>query len=133
MNEPCCNANGGRSATKSAAYCPACDVYETTDEITLTMDVPGAKSEDVDIRLEEGVLTVHAPVRRAECAGQRTLYREYGVGDYVRTFQIGGPIDRDRIEATLANGVLIVRVPKSEAARPRKIAVSGAAPHASDN
>ena len=132
MNESCCNTNG-RPAAKSATYTPACDVYETTDEITLSLDVPGSRSEDVDIRLEEGVLTVQAPVRRAERAGQRALYREYGVGDYVRTFQIGGPIDRDRIEATLTNGVLIVRVPKSEAARPRKIAVTGAAPNPSDN
>jgi HSP20 family protein len=132
MNESCCNANG-RPSAKSATYTPACDVYETTDEITLSLDVPGSRSEDVDIRLEEGVLTVQAPVRRAERAGQRALYREYGVGDYVRTFQIGGPIDRDRIEATLTNGVLIVRVPKSEAARPRKIAVTGAAPNPSDN
>lgn len=132
MNESCCNANG-RPAANSATYSPACDVYETTDEITLTLDVPGARSEDVDIRLEEGALTVHAPVRRAERIGQRALYREYGVGDYVRTFQIGGPIDRDRIEAKLSNGVLIVRVPKSEAARPRKIAVTGGALSPSDN
>ena len=132
MNESCCNTNG-RTTAKSATYTPACDVYESTDQITLTLDVPGTRSEDVDIRLEEGVLTIAAAVRRPDRPGQRALYREYGVGDYSRSFQIGGPIDRDRIEATLVNGVLTVRLPKSEAARPRKIAVTGAGPTPSDN
>jgi len=54
------------------------------------------------------------------------LVREYGVGDYFRSFEVGEGIDADKIEASVQQGVLTLRLPKSAAAKPRKIAVRGA-------
>jgi HSP20 family molecular chaperone IbpA len=110
--------------TRSAAYTPRADVLETDDAFWVRADLPGVRPDGVSLHCQEGQL-----VLRARCeprhAGKRPLLWEYGVGDYVRTFALGGQVDTTRIEANLADGVLTVRLPKTEAARPRRIPVKG--------
>lgn len=105
-------------------YRPNVDIIEKADELLLLADVPGARGEDIDIQYEKGELTLRARVRPrqgTECAG--FVACEYGVGDLERTFQIGEGIDAARIQAECANGVLTLHLPKTEAVKPRKIAV----------
>lgn len=105
-------------------YSPNVDIVETDNELLLVADVPGVRSEDVDINYEQGLLTLHARVRpRQDEAKTNFVYREYGVGDYYRSFQIGEGIDAQKIEAELKGGVLTLHLPKAEAAQPRKIEV----------
>ncbi|MBX3357689.1 MAG: Hsp20/alpha crystallin family protein [Phycisphaeraceae bacterium] len=101
---------------------PAVDILETRDEVLVLADMPGVAAGGVDIDFEDGVLTVHGRVGPRE-AGGKPLLREYGVGDFERTFQIGQSIDASSISAELSGGVLTVTMPKSAASRPRKIQV----------
>ena len=105
-------------------YRPNVDIIERTDELLLVADMPGVRSEDIDIQYENGLLSIQGrvqPRQRADCAG--FLSCEYGVGDFERSFQIGEGIDASRIQAECSAGVLTLHLPKTEAVKPRKIAV----------
>ncbi|MBX3393899.1 MAG: Hsp20/alpha crystallin family protein [Phycisphaerae bacterium] len=107
-------------------YSPAVDIFEEPDAMVLVADVPGATPDGVDIQFERGNLTIEAAVRpRREDARTRYLLREYGVGNYRRTFEVNEQVDVSKITAKLENGVLTITMPKAEAVRPKKIAVKG--------
>jgi len=101
---------------------PACDVYENNDEILLVADVPGVTADTLDVSLEKGELSVRAR-RNASFEGGAALAGEYGDCDYHRRFAVPGGIDAGKISAELKNGVLWLHLPKSEAYKPRQIAV----------
>lgn len=121
------NRQNGTPATveaPSACYTPRVDLVELEDAFILYADMPGVKPEDLDIRFENGELTLHG--KCAALAGQRNvLAAEYGVGDYYRAFSLGQHLDAEKISAELKQGVLTLRVPKAEVVRPRKIQVQG--------
>ena len=104
-------------------YQPNVDILEKQDELTVLADVPGVRGEDVDIHFENGTLTIRGKVEPRQ--GEETDYmlREYGVGDFYRTFQVSESIDGAGINAELSNGVLILHLPKVEAVKPRRIEV----------
>ncbi len=104
-------------------YVPAVDIIEKGDELLLMADVPGARAEGIDIQYERGLLTIQARVNARQPEGTSYTLREYGVGDFVRTFHVGETIDTTRIQAQLSQGVLTLHLPKAEAAKTRKIAV----------
>jgi HSP20 family protein len=103
---------------------PRVDVMETENEVMLLADLPGVKSGDVDVRFENGELTIHGR-RFASNANKKRALTEYEPTHYHRSFRLTEDIAADRIEAELKAGVLTVRLPKAEAAKPRKIAVKG--------
>ena len=105
-------------------YSPPVDILEKGDEILLIADVPGTKSEDIDIQFEDGMLTVHAKVNPRYPEGVEFLQQEYGVGDYLRTFQVSEAIDASKISAEYENGVLTLHLPKAASLRRRKIEVT---------
>jgi HSP20 family protein len=105
-------------------FTPRVDIYETDQELTLYADLPGARPEDVDLRYEQGQLFLHGRVQPRQ-QQVNFLLREYDEGDFYRVFDIHESIDSTRIEAEFKNGVLIVHLPKVEAARPRQITVRG--------
>jgi HSP20 family molecular chaperone IbpA len=103
-------------------YTPRVDIRESADELTLVADMPGVEADGVDINLENGELTLHGRVNPRH-AGIGSLYSEYGIGDFHRAFRLSSEIDSARITANVKNGVLTVHLPKSDAAKPRKIEV----------
>lgn len=132
----CCNgaacttdeASGKRdnapAARSVATYIPAMDVTESPDAFIATLNVPGVSPDSVAINLEHGVLHVTATVLpRGPKSVDGFLHREYGVGDYVRTFYVGDNIDQTRIEAAYAAGVLTVTLPKAKNSLARKIEI----------
>src|ERR1700752_1749886 len=100
---------------------PPADIYETRDSIVVLADMPGVAPDGVDITLERRVLTIRGRSAANEHAGYQRGYNEYADGDYERSFTLSENIDRDRIEATLKNGVLHLVLPKAETAKARKI------------
>lgn len=105
-------------------YRPNVDILERTDELTILADMPGASAEDVEIQFENGTLTLHAKVKERQSQETSYVLDEYGTGDFHRTFQVSEIIDSARIHAEYKDGVLIVHLPKTEAVKPRKIAVN---------
>jgi HSP20 family molecular chaperone IbpA len=115
---------GGPEPTRTAqVYRPNVDILELPDELVIRADLPGVSSDRIEIHFEDGSLTLKGQVgARPEPRGGYVL-REYGVGDFHRVFAVNEQVDAARINAEYADGVLTVRLPKVEAARPRKIAV----------
>jgi HSP20 family protein len=109
-------------STRGVTFTPRVDIYETESELTLLADVPGVTSADVDLRFEKGELILHARVQ-PRLGDQKFIVQEYEEGDFYRAFAIHETIDASRIEAECKNGVLIVHLPKTEAARPKQIRV----------
>ena len=107
-------------------YTPKVDIYETEDVIILLADMPGVSEEDVDITLEKNILTVSGYLSDAGHEGYGLAYREYGEGDYERTFALSDEVDRNKIEASMKDGVLKLTLPKAEEMKTRKIAVKSA-------
>ena len=105
-------------------YRPNVDILEQDEELLVLADVPGAKSDAIDVKFEDGTLEISAAVTPRRGDGQTSLLQEYGIGDYYRSFRISEAIDAAKISAEYADGVLTLHLPKAEALKPRKIAVS---------
>ena len=103
---------------------PRVDILETEHALVLLADLPGVKPSDVDVRFENGELTIHGR-RTPSNAGKRRALWEYEPAHYHRAFRLSEDVAADQIEAELKNGVLTVRLPKAEAAKPRRINVKG--------
>ncbi len=120
-------AGGGVATERTRTgriYMPNVDISEDREGLTLYADLPGAGDEDVSVTLENDVLTIEAKVSPpAKVGDHRLSYAEYGVGDYFRAFTITEPIDRDRIEAKMKDGVLRIVLPKKEEAKPKQIKI----------
>jgi HSP20 family protein len=91
--------------------------------LEVRIDLPGAKPENVSVETKDGVLTVSAKVEHRKETNAKALLREYGVGDYYRSFRLGRDIAADRIGAEFKDGVLTLQLPKEERAKTKKIAV----------
>lgn len=104
-------------------YRPDVDIVEKGDELIIFADMPGVKPDDIDIKFEDGTLTLYGRVTDDRVLREQFLLQEFGMGNYYRTFRISEQIDASRIEADMAGGVLTLHLPKSEQAKPRKIKV----------
>ncbi len=112
---------------KERLYSPAVDIFEQGGEIVLRAEMPGVDEKSVDITIEKNLLSIAGRVEPAEpLGGYKLVYSEHGVGSYRRDFKLTDEIDRDRITASVRNGVLTLAMPKAEAAKGRKIEVMGA-------
>jgi len=113
--------------TRPGAYFqPTVDIFETKDELVLVADMPGVPSDGVDVDVEGDELSIAGRVRSSDYDGLKPLHVEYGVGGFYRRFTLGELIDREGIKAQLKDGVLVLRLPKAERARARRITVDAA-------
>jgi len=106
-----------------SCFVPRADIYEVDDQIVIVADVPGAEKDTIDVTLEKNILTIDAYVNSAAPEGYSLSFAEYEVGDYQRSFRLSDEIDREKIQASVKDGVLRLYLPKSDAARMRKISV----------
>jgi HSP20 family molecular chaperone IbpA len=104
-------------------FVPRADIYETENEIVVFADIPGADEKTVNITLEKNTLTINAFIDPVQSNGYDLAYAEYEEGDYQRVFHLSNEIDRDRIEATVSDGVLCLQLPKAESAVAKKITI----------
>jgi HSP20 family protein len=103
---------------------PAVDIFENAEEYRVVADLPGVRQEDIDIDLERGELVVFAKRELSREGEGLALGRREG--DFRRVFRIPEDLDRTKVEASFDNGVLQVRLPKSERVKPRRISVTAA-------
>jgi HSP20 family protein len=104
-------------------FTPAVDVRANEEEIVFVADVPGLKHEDIEITLDDGVLTIKGQ-RRYEGNNKDKVWLGRSYGAFTRSFTLPDTVDPERLAADLADGVLTVRVPQIPKAKPRKIAIS---------
>jgi len=116
--------SGKAGHIRGVVFEPRVDIAEAGDVMLLHVDLPGVKSEDVDVRFEDRELRIRGQVTPA-ATGRRFLLKEYGVGDYYRAFSVTDDVDAEGIRADLSGGVLTVRLPKAEALKQRRIRVNG--------
>lgn len=117
-------ANKGdvQEATRDRHYIsPAVDIYETEDALNLMVDMPGVGKEQLEIDVDQGVLTLSAKVEQD--VQEMSLYQEFRPSGFHRQFRLLEDFDVTKADAQIKNGVLTLRLPKAEAAKPRKIAV----------
>lgn len=105
-------------------YVPDVDIREDDDGLWLWADVPGVEQDQIEVGIHDDVLTIEGRVALKDDEGLAPVYTEYNVGNWVRRFTMpSGDFDAERVSARLTNGVLEVRLPKAERAKPRRIAV----------
>ncbi len=108
---------------ESRVYIPKVDIYEKDDVIYLVADVPGSDENQVEVMLDKNILTLDAQVLPERPEGYSLNYAEYGIGDFRRRFNISDEIDREKISASVKNGVLTLTMPKVGPAVSKKITV----------
>jgi HSP20 family protein len=107
------------------------DAYRHGDHFVVHFDLPGVDPESVEVTVEKNVLTVSARRELARSEDQDWLVSERPSGTFTRRLYLGEGLDTDHIEARYDNGVLTLRIPVAEAAKPRKVAITaGPAPKA---
>ncbi len=109
---------------ESVGWTPACDIYEDDEGIALRFELAGVEAKDVDVRFENGVLTLRGE-RKLEGEEKRENYHrlELSYGTFTRSFSLPGTIDAERIRAESKSGVLTVHLPKKAEAKPKSIQV----------
>ena len=116
-------AEGRTPATREEGryLSPPVDIYEDRDNLVVVVDLPGVPQDGVNVSIDEGILTIRGRVSAP--SAQEPLYREYGLHDFHRQFQLSDRIDQQKISGELKHGVLTIRLPKSERLKPKKIEV----------
>jgi HSP20 family protein len=111
-------------AGESVGWTPACDVYEDEESVALRFELAGVDPKKVDIRFENGVLTLRGE-RKLEKEEKRENYHrvELSYGAFTRSFALPGTVDAEKIRADARDGILTVTLPKRAEARPRPIQV----------
>jgi HSP20 family protein len=104
-------------------YSPHTDIYESPTEVIVTMEMPGVDKNAIDLRLDRGVLTVKGHIDSKQYQDLEPIYSEYNVGDFIRSFTLSTKIDNNKIAASLADGVLTIRLPKVTEAQARRIQI----------
>jgi HSP20 family protein len=104
-------------------FVPKADIYETEKEIVVLADIPGANEKKVDITLEKNILSISATIEPVRTSGFDITYAEYEEGDFQRSFRLSDEIDREKIEASVRDGVLRLTLPKLKQATSKKITV----------
>lgn len=115
---------GGSEELGGGTFTPAVDVQEDADAYTILVELPGVVREDINLNLQDSVLTIKGEKKRSsefEPPQYRREEREFGT--FARSLALPRNVDSDKVHAHLAEGVLQVRIPKREEAKPRQIAI----------
>lgn len=101
---------------------PSCDVYENADEFLVVADMPGVAKDALAIQVDQGEVSIETRRHVGPFVG-KVVHTEFVEHDYRRRFALPASVDGDKVQAELAEGVLRIHLPKSEAAKPRQIPV----------
>jgi HSP20 family protein len=110
-------------AVETPRFIPAADIYETAEEYVVMAEMPGCDPKGIDVQFEGGELSIYGRVAPRQVPATGWLAREFGIGDYARTFNVTDSIEMEKVSAEYEHGILTLRLPKVEQAKPRKIEV----------
>jgi len=111
----------------SQAWAPAVDIFEKDHDLVIRAELPGVNKDDIDVGIEDGVLTLRGERKREAEVEDGSAYRlERVYGAFTRSFTLPTTVDASKIEAAYKDGVLQVTVPKLEAAKPKKVQIKAA-------
>jgi HSP20 family protein len=116
-------AFGQQEATRSRPATMAMDAYRDGDQLIVHFDLPGVDSDTIDLTVEKNVLTIRAERRWQPKEGQEVLVNERVQGTFTRQLFLGDSLDVDGIQATYDDGVMTVRIPVAQQAKPRKVQI----------
>ncbi|HEU4747290.1 MAG TPA: Hsp20/alpha crystallin family protein [Gemmatimonadaceae bacterium] len=107
-------------------WTPAVDIKETENDLTVELELPGLKPENVEVTAENGILTIRGEKRSERKEEEQSRYHlvERTYGSFMRTFQLPQGVDEDQIAAEYDNGILSLRIPKAALPQPRRIQIS---------
>jgi HSP20 family protein len=100
------------------------DIRVEDEDYLLEAFLPGITAEDLDIQIESNIVTIKGEIKNEQTEDARYLLRERPAGIFQRSIELPNDLDTEKVEAELKNGVLTLRLPKSELAKPRKIKIS---------
>ena len=109
--------------TPMRAFLPTTDIYETEDALTVVLEMPGVDRDNIEVNVENGVLTVEGKINFGKYEGLQPIYSEYNIDPYRRSFRLSSRVDQDNIRAELRDGVVSLVLPKAAEAKPRRIEV----------
>ena len=112
------------STMPARLFLPQTDIFETSEALTLVLEMPGVDKGSVEVKVENDVLNIEGRVDFSNYDGLQPLYTEYNVGHYARSFRLSSKIEQEGISAELKDGVMTLVLPKAEKAKARKIKVS---------
>jgi HSP20 family protein len=116
-----------RTEDSFGAWVPPVDIYERQDHLVIRVEVPGVQKEDMDVRIENGVLTLHGERKEEkEVKEENAHLMERVYGRFTRSFSLPTTVDAAKVTATYRDGVLEVTVPKVETAKPKKVEIKAA-------
>ncbi|MGH7871780.1 MAG: Hsp20/alpha crystallin family protein [Candidatus Binatia bacterium] len=101
---------------------PPVDIFENADGLVVKADLPGVPKENLDVRVENNLLTIHG--KPVHVVAGDAIYREYELVSFFRQFELNERVDQSKISAELKHGVLTLQLPKAEEAKPRKVEVT---------
>lgn len=117
---------GGREGELGVgAWAPSVDVRESGDEFVVTAELPGLEKDQVNVEYKDGILTLRGERKQEREEKEESYHRmERSYGAFHRSFTLPGTIDEEKVSAKMKNGVLEIRLPKKEAAKPKQIKVA---------
>ena len=108
----------------SGQWHPVLDIYDDGNDLVLKAELPGLKKDDIDVKVDNNVMTLHGERKRETEAKEDSYYRcERSYGTFSRSFTLPTTVDANKITASYEDGVLAVTLPKAEEAKPRQIDV----------
>lgn len=116
---------GEQVSQNGQAWYPKVDIAENENHFVLQAELPGMNREDIQVSLEDGVLTVSGERKfESEKEGKNYLHRERTYGSFTRSFRMGKNVQADKISAAYKDGILTITLPKAEEVKPRQIEVT---------
>ena len=127
LNDSYTDPYSRRTEDSFGAWAPPVDIFERQDELVIRAEIPGVEMEDVNVGIENGVLTLHGERKQESEVREENAYRMERVhGTFTRSFSFPTTVDAAKVTATYKNGVLEVIVPKVETAKPKRIEIKAA-------
>jgi HSP20 family protein len=116
-------ANFGRPGQLFSGWSPALDLYENNDNVVAVVELPGMRKEEIEISLQDGMLTVAGERKRESANGEKAERSERYIGTFRRSIVLPARVDANKVSATYRDGILTVTLPKAEEAKPKQIPV----------